>query len=428
MPLPILALAATVLASAGESTRIQQAVSFATASGRFVQLDIAPLPDGWAPAIDSVSVVSNTARVSWHLAASDTASGAPRANVMVPIPEGNLPVDSVEDRTRGQFLAVSGQVRNPEAIYCLMVKCGVVDSATAFAAAVERLKSSSLVATFSPRVIYYESFVAVSPWKSASGTESISSVVQPLAGNAGNWIDLETVTLGADSFVVGNPNICSGPSICTKMYRLVEADIPVGPVSYWYQQATDPFRGDTADLGRSYVVDSILKMGPSLHLSGTWRQQCYAPAVDSSLYTETQWLVASNGDGADSIVAAFRAGSLCSGTRLGAWPVRDGKVVISGTYAVPLEDLLGAAFPSAFAAPRSTDRGIGLHRSGNVLELELARSTEVRIVDLRGAEIAPSRILPAGTSRLLLPTRHGTTFLMLRQGASTVTLPLDPVR
>lgn len=190
----------------------------------------------------------------------------------------------------------------------------------------------------------------------------------------------------------------------------------------------DPFYKGVVDGGsNSFVKDSVLKLGPSLHLSGYIQYDC-GWFYDSALVQENRWLVAASDTSADSIAAAFHRSAICGARRPGAWPVRGDSVEITTDVWVPFADLLAAAKASSNKPAVSAAKGLSLRRVGSGVRLSLPSAASVRVVDLRGSEVMASRRYEAGTRELSLPRATSMLFVQVRSGTSTTTLPLEPVR
>ena len=418
------------------SPRIENAVSIRTATRNYLEFDIAPLPPCGRPAVDSIVLRGeNKALVVWHLVNSmDSACQlTTRANVIDTVPvamsgtNGSPFIDTVVDTRSGRVLTEIGQVQNPRGVVpCPMVACVFWDSAMAFQRAQSRITSSSLVATFAPFLT--PSLPQSMAWFLATGQEDYPEVAAPLAGNEGNWIDLQTRQLTMDSLVKGritSPCVPTAGQVCPMYLVSPGVLLPIGPVQYFYQQESDPFRGDTTREVSRFERDSVLKMGPRLHLSGFVNHTCFAPLVDSALLQVSLWLVASDGSTSDSLAAAFRIPGICNLPRPGAWPYRDGKVEITQGIWVPLTELLS----TTGTLPRQDRVAVpALRRGGGGADLELPLPASVRVIDAVGREILPSTDFAPGTHPLRFSAGRSLLFVQVRTGLSTTSLPLEPTR
>ena len=428
----LLLLASSALAMA---PHLENAVTIHTSARDYLEFDIAGVSPCRNPMVYGLSLVgAKTATVHWTFPGIvvDTicAEKTTRANVIVPFPDsvggshGAVVLDTL--RSNGNELVTTiGRVQNPALpTMCPMVKCIMEDSTAALQKVLDRIKSATFVATFAP--YYVESFVAISPWSKTTGQENLPEVTAPLAGNVGNWIDVETVRLSMDSLIAGsysNPCLPHAGIACPDLLVLPMVTLPTGPVQYVYQQAADPFKGDSIGTGNPFVIDTVVKIGSRLHLSGYVNRSCGHPLVDSQLIQATRWLVASNSDNVDSLISTFHSPSnLCSNSRLGAWPISGGKVEITNGIWVSLKFLQG---PTGLLprAPRSVDASI--HRVGQAASLNLTASSYVRAVDISGRELLPLTAFAPGKHSLTLPSR-GMLFVQVRSGLSTTTLPLQP--
>ena len=428
----LLLLASSALAG----PRIENAVHLHTATRDYLEFDISPWSGCTAPVgLRVVPAGAHTAKVYWEasgIVADTLCPVSPtRVNVVLPFPDsvggshGAFLVDTVIDANHNVVLTKVGRVQNPMRHFvCPMIACLEEDSATAFQKVRARVQSSSFLATLAPYSV--ATFVAVSPWSLTTGLESFPEVAVPLPGNLGNWMGEEVRQLAMDSLISGGlMMICAQTpdTVCPQYVFMPMVQIPTGPVQYYYQQGSDPFRGDTGQAG-PFRVDTVLKVGSGLHLSGFVNHDCGTPMVDSQLIQTSRWLVASNGSTADSLASAFRLPPLCATARLGAWPLENGRVEIKPNVWVPLADLLAMDA----ILPRSTKLdGPTLRRVGQAVSLELPISARVRAIDLAGREILPQTDFAKGSHFLSLPG-HTMIFVQARSGMSMVTLPLDPVR
>ena len=425
----ILFLASSVLVN---SPQIENAVTIHTATRDYLQFDIAPMSPCRRLSVTGLSLQSaRTAVVQWSLVGTvvDTtcAEKTTRANIILPFPDsvggphGQVLVDSIVNAW-GPAVTKIGRVENPAPpTMCPMVKCAAPDSAAAFKTVQTRLAASSFVAAFSP--YYLESFAPVSPWSKTAGQENFPDVAVPLPGNAGNWIDPDFVDLAMDSLVSGKlTSPCTTGDVCVAMVVNPNVRILTGPVQYFYQQPTDPFRSDTSGRDNAFVLDTVLKMGSRLHLSGFIGHPCGRTEVDSQVIKETRWLVASNASLGDSLKAAFQIPGYCSMARPGAWPLRDGKVEVTSGAWVSLSDLIGV---SGVASANATARIASVRRVGQSANLTLSAPACIRAIDISGREVMPFTSFAAGRHSLRLPGR-GMLFVQVRSGMSTTTFPLEP--
>jgi hypothetical protein len=232
-----------------------------------------------------------------------------------------------------------------------------------------------------------------------------------------------------DSLIGGSiASPCPIGIMCPDLVVLPTVTVPTGPVQYFYQQATDPFLGDTSRNVRSFGQDTVLKIGSRLHLLGNIRNTfCSGPLVDSALYQDSLWLVAANGSVSDSLAAAFALPGICNLSRPGAWPFRNGMVEITTTGVwVPLAELLQST--AIRGQPATLPAQISLRRIGGAVVLELSAPATVRAIDLSGRQVLSATQLPAGRHALDLPENGSMLFVQVRSGPSTTTLPLEPLR
>jgi hypothetical protein len=307
-----------------------------------------------------------------------------------------------------------------------LIACALLDSATAFQRVQTRIQASSFVATFGSYQM--QSVAPVSPWKYTSGLENYPEVAVPLPGNLGNWIDLDERQFLMDSLIRGSiTSPCSSGVVCPYFVIRPSVTVPTGPVQYFYQQATDPFLGDTTARVSSFEQDTVLKIGSRLHLSGNVRNSiCSGPLVDSALYQDSLWLVATNGSTSDSLAAAFALPGICNLSRPGAWPLRNGMVEISTTGVwVPLAELLQ---PTEIRAQPVVPAKATVRHVGGAVVLDLSTPATVRAIDLSGRQVLSQTAYSAGRHDLTLPATGSMLFVQVRTGPSTTTLPLEPVR
>jgi len=386
--------------------------------------------------IDSLTYSDDTARI-WRHNSISTDSGCMsirRANVLDTFPlsvgglNGSIPVVAVVDMLSHVVGSPAGMVQNdPRQIACPLYACVFFDSATAFKTVQSRIQSSSLLAVFGSYPP--QTTVPTSPWSYTTGQENYPRVAVPLPGNSGNWIDVDVRHFRMDSLIGGSiSSPCPTGKVCPDLVVLPTVTVPTGPVQYFYQQATDPFLGDTSRRVSSFVQDTVLKIGSRLHLSGDIRNSlCYGPVVDSALYQDSSWLVATNGTASDSLAAAFALPGFCNLSRPGAWPYRHGMVEITTTGVwVPLAELLQpTAIQSRDFSPPARP---SLRRIGGAAILQLSAPATVRAIDLSGRQVLSATALSAGRHALNLPATGSMLFVQVRTGRSTTTLPLEPVR
>jgi hypothetical protein len=452
---PSLLLIVSALAFA--DPRIENAVAIHTTTRDYLEFDIAPWSCGLqTPMVELELRRPHVVAVHWKVLSmvDDTICPIPpvRLDMLLAFPDSSggpkgaldidtvldspgfyiadLPVDSAHHGVAGvgfpgeRILTPIAKVRNPpDPVMCPMVRCAAPDSVQALQGVLARIRSSSLVGAFSQ--VHRESLVAVSPWTQTTGAEDFPEVVAPLGGNAHNWIDRAVVPLALDSLVTGGvPPINCGNGVCFYPPP-TSVDLPIGPVRYVYQQPTDPFRGIAEGTDELFQVDSVMKVGPGLLLSGFVQRRCGVPLVDSELSQESRWLVASDGSTADSLEASFRLPGFCEFSRPGAWPLRDGRVEIAHGIWISLQELLPTTAiglrPGKSAEP-------SLVRAGVALELELPAPAVVRAVDLSGREVLPAVEFASGRHALHLPASRSLMFVQVRIGMSTTTLPVETVR
>ena len=417
---------------------IQNAVDIHTSAREYLEFDIAPLGSCQVPVVDSLTYGSDTARVWRHNSVSADSNGVcmsvPRANALEPFPlsvggaKGSISVAAVVDMATGMVVSPVGTVQNdPRTIACPLYACVFLDSATAFKTVQTRIQSSSFLAIFGSYPLL--TTVQTSPWSYTSGQENDPEVAVPLPGNAWNWIDVDSRRFKMDSLIRGSiAPPCPTGVACPDLVILPTVAVPTGPVQYFYQQETDPFLGDTTRDVSSFDQDTVLKIGTRLHLSGNIRDNlCSGPLVDSALYQESLWLVATNSPASDSLAAAFALPGFCNFSRPGAWPYRNGMVEISTTGIwVPLAELLQ---PTAIRAQQIVlPVQASLRRLGGAVVLDLSAPATVRAIDLSGRQVLSATAYSAGRHALDLPANGSVLFVQVRTGLSTTTLPLEPVR
>jgi len=423
--------------SAAVGPHIENAVTIHTATRDYLEFDISPWSGCTAPIVwGAISNGLHTVEVDWQTSGIVVDSFCPvsptRVNVVLPFPDsvggshGAFLVDTVVDANHGVTLTNVGRVQNPmQQLLCPMIPCFFEDSAMAFQKTTARIQSSSFVATFAPNSV--QSLVAVSPWSLTTGLENFPEVAIPLPGNEGNWIREDVRQLSMDSLIAGRvtaPCTQTPGTACPDYVIEPYVQLPTGPVQYFYQQRSDPYRGDTGQ-GGNFQVDTVLKVGSGLHLSGYVNQGCGVPLVDSELINESRWLVASNGFTADSLASAFRVPSICTKSRPGAWPLNNGNVEITSNVWVSLKDLFRTA---GILSQPTKPAGPTLRRVGQAADLDLPVPALVRAIDISGREILPLTEFAAGSHFLRFPASRSMLFVQARSGVSTVTLPLEPVR
>jgi len=417
--------------------RIQDAVDIHTATREYLEFDIAPLGSCEVPVIDSLIYRDDTARVWRHNAVSTDSNGVctsiPRANVLEPFPlsvggaNGSISIAAVVDMATGMVVSQVGTVQNdPRTIACPLYACVFLDSASAFKTVQTRIQSSSFLAVFGSYPLL--TTVVTSPWSYTSGLENDPQVAVPLPGNAWNWIDVDSRRFKMDSLIRGSIALpCLTGNVCPDLVILPTVAVPTGPVQYFYQQETDPSLGDTTLRVPSFDQDTILKIGTRLHLSGNIRNNlCSGPLVDSALYQDSLWLVATNSPTSDSLAAAFALPGFCNLSRPGAWPYRDGMVEITTTGIwVSLAELLQTT--AIQAQPKVLPARASLRRLGGTVVLDLSAPATVRAIDLSGRQVLSATAFPAGRHALNLPADGSMLFVQVRSGPSTTTLPLEPM-
>ncbi|MEK7392875.1 MAG: hypothetical protein AAB214_09935 [Fibrobacterota bacterium] len=404
-------------------------------SGDYLQFEWKNLPGGLEPVIDSVkavgyqvssgyagTVVKVVARAWCRSVAIPEAVGAKvkiaqsmkriSLDPMIdpPLPnEYTVTLDSIDACIDGNCLGKTpvAKVENDPSgpLICITRACITeANPDTARKNLVSALASSKWAAILDASII--KTLVAPNWWTNTTGAESYSEVVAPMVSNAGNWIALDKSVLGVATAIKVGAN---DPSYY---------EIPTGKVEYVYNRVASPLNKIAIQPAARIFLDTLLKTGPELWLTGSVQRACFKLPYDS-LMNENAWLVLADSAGGVSYSMQFDA--MC-GVRNKAWKVVGDSLWVTAKDKISLSELMR----TVGVQRRIVDGAVARIALGGSF-LELSEASDVRLLSADG-RILSSHRLPAGRHELSSIPAGGVAFASVRSIATGAVQVLPLVR
>jgi hypothetical protein len=329
-----------------------------------------------------------------------------------PLPPGALMPPPVLDTLRACFNGICATTnylvvdnKPSDQQNCIALACVVESNPdTARKNLVAALAASKWAAILDASII--KTLVAPSWWTNTTGAESYSEVVAPMASNAGNWIALDKSVLGVATAIKVGAN---DPATY---------EIPTGKVEYVYNRVASPLSKIAVLPHARIFLDTLLKTGPELWLTGSVQRACFKLPYDSTMALNA-WLVLA--DSAGGVANSMQFNTNC-GVRKSAWKVVGDSLWVTDKDKISLSELMR----TVGVQRRTVDGAVARIALGGSF-LELSEASDVRLLSA-GGRILSSRRLSAGRHELSSMPAGGVAFASVRSVSTGAVRTLSFVR
>ncbi|MCB9496225.1 MAG: hypothetical protein H6686_04985 [Fibrobacteria bacterium] len=273
-----------------------------------------------------------------------------------------------------------------------------------------------------------ETFAPVPYWRTTSGREDHHGFVLPWESNRGNWIHVEALPMGLVGTWKSGTSAPGGPN----EIQIVDDywEVPTGAASYVYDRTVNPDLKIQETTTRRQI-DTLLKIGSTLRLDGTFRADADGNPFVDSLFQKDRWLILADSSNTEAILASLAPiHDYCMGRdRRLAWRITGDTVWLDPSTPIHRQTLLAlVAPPSAvpdrargFAAPAAS-----LFRTPSGMSIRLEEPSSIRTISAHGRILSPWEPFPEGRHHLGSLARPPAAFVQVSGRSGILTLSLVP--